>query len=75
MYSRFEEEGIYDPERFDWSPAESFFRQRQDSQAESGDSGAWRGWSDELDSVSAGTAVNPPCQIRHMLLTHHYGPA
>ena len=53
MYLRFEEEGIYDPGKFDWSPAESFFERRKYSQSDSSDSGAWRGWSDELDSVSA----------------------
>lgn len=58
MYSRFKEEGIYDPEQFDWSTAESFFEQRKDSQTDSSDPGAWRGWSDELDSVSVGTT--PP---------------
>lgn len=57
MYSRFEEEGIYDPERFDWSPAESFFEQRKNSQANPFDSGTWRGWSDELDSVSGGAII------------------
>ena len=53
MYSRFKEEGIYDPGQFDWSSAESFFEQRKDHQADHSDSGAWRGWSDELESVSA----------------------
>jgi len=53
MYSRFKEEGIYDPEQFDWSPAELFFEQRKDSQTDY-DQGTWRGWSDELDSVSTG---------------------
>ena len=54
MYSRFKEEGIYDPGEFDWSSAEGFFEQRKYSQTDSSDLGAWRGWSDELDSVSAG---------------------
>jgi len=57
MYSRFKEEGIYDPEQFDWSTAESFFEQRKDSQTDSSDPGAWRGWSDELDSVSVGITL------------------
>ena len=52
MYTRFKKEGIYDPEKFDWSSAESFFEQRKDSGVDSFDSSAWRGWSDELDSVS-----------------------
>jgi hypothetical protein len=54
MYSHFKEEGIYDPGQFDWSPAEIFFKQREVSRADSFDSGHWSGWSDELDSVSAG---------------------
>lgn len=54
MYSRFKEQGIYDPEQFDWSSAESFFKQREDSGI---GSSAWRGWSDELDSVSVGAIV------------------
>jgi hypothetical protein len=52
MYSRFKDEGIYDPEKFDWSSAETFFEQRKNSRTNPLDSGAWRGWSDELDSVS-----------------------
>jgi hypothetical protein len=60
MYSRFGEEGIYDPERFDWSSAETFFEQRKDFQAHPLDSGIWEGWSDELDSVRAGAIVFPP---------------
>lgn len=56
MYSRFKEEGIYDPGEFDWSSAESFFEQRKYPQSGSSDLGAWRGWSDELDSVSADVA-------------------
>ena len=52
MYSRFKEEGIYDPGEFDWSSAEGFFEQRKYSQTDSSDLDAWRGWSDELDSVS-----------------------
>jgi hypothetical protein len=55
MYSRFQGEGIYDPGQFDWSSAESFFEQRKDSQIDSPGSGTWRGWSDELDLVSANT--------------------
>ena len=57
MYSRFQEEGIYDPGQFDWSSAESFFKQRRDSQTDSSGSGVWRGWSDELDLVSADTTL------------------
>ena len=53
MYSRSKEEGIYDPGEFDWSSAEGFFEQRKYPQTDSPDSGTWRGWSDELDSVSA----------------------
>jgi hypothetical protein len=53
MYSRFKEQGIYDPGEFDWSFAEGFFEQRKYSQTDPSDLGAWRGWSDELDSVSA----------------------
>lgn len=53
MYSRFKEEDIYDPKEFDWSLAESFFEQRKFPQTDSSNLDAWRGWSDELDSVSA----------------------
>ena len=59
LYSQFQEEGIYDPGQFDWSPAESYFEQRRDSQADSSDPGVWRGWSDELYSVSASAIVAP----------------
>ena len=51
MYSRFKEEGINDPGQFDWSFAEEFFEQRKYTEVSCSDSGAWRGWSDELDSV------------------------
>lgn len=57
MYSRFKEEGIYDPEQFDWSSAESFFERRKDPGIDSFDSPSWRGWSDELDTVSVRAAV------------------
>lgn len=57
MYSRFKEDGIYDPEQFDWTSAESFFEQRKGSGIDSSDPYAWRGWSDELDSVSVIIAV------------------
>lgn len=53
LYSRFQEEGIYDPGQFDWSFAESFFEQRRDSHIDSSGPGVWRGWSDELGSVGA----------------------
>jgi len=57
MYSRFKEEGIYDPGEFDWSSAEGFFEQRKYPQTDSTDSSTWRGWSDELDSVSTGIII------------------
>ena len=57
MYSRFQEEGIYDPEQFDWSPAENFFEKRRDCRTDSSDSDVWRGWSDELYSVRVGTIL------------------
>ena len=59
MYSRFQEEGIYDPGQFEWSSAENFFEQRRGSQTDTSWSGVWRGWSDELDSVSAGATLFP----------------
>ena len=59
MYSRFQEEGIYDPGQFDWSSAESFFKQRRNSQSDPSYSGVWRGWSDELDTVSADAILFP----------------
>lgn len=59
MYSRFQDEGIYDPGQFDWSSAKSFFEQRRDRRTNSFDSDAWRGWSDELYSVSSGTTSFP----------------
>ena len=59
MYSRFQEEGIYDPGQFDWSSAESFFKQRRNSQTDSPYSGVWRGWSDELDTVRADAIMFP----------------
>jgi len=57
MYSRFQEEGIFDPGQFDWSSAESFFKQRRYPQTDSSYSSVWRGWSDELDSVSANAVL------------------
>jgi hypothetical protein len=57
MYSRFKEDGIYDPEQFDWTSAESFFKQRKDSGIDSFDPSAWRGWSDELDLVCVSVLV------------------
>ena len=57
MYSRFQEGGIYDPGQFDWASAENFFEQRKGSQNDSSRSGVWRGWSDELESVSPGTVL------------------
>lgn len=57
MHSRFKAQGIYDPEKFDWSSAESFFEQRKGSGIDPPDPSAWRGWSDELDSVSVGVIV------------------
>lgn len=66
MYSRFKEEGIYDPGEFDWSSAEGFFEQRKYPQADSPDSSTWRGWSDELDSVSADTIIFVPAgRVKH----------
>jgi len=59
MYSRFQEEGIYDPGQFDWSSAESFFKQRKDFQTDSSYSGVWRGWSDELETVSPDAIMFP----------------
>jgi len=66
MYSRFKEEGIYDPGEFDWSSAEGFFEQRKYPQTDSPDSSSWRGWSDELDSVSADLIIFVPTgRVKH----------
>lgn len=66
MYSRFQEQGIYDPERFDWSSAESFFEQRKDPGIDSFDAGSWGGWSHELDSPDP-DRYNPTIHLPHLL--------
>ncbi|KAF9650436.1 hypothetical protein BDM02DRAFT_3154894 [Thelephora ganbajun] len=66
MYSRFKDEGIYDPGQFDWSSAESFFEQRKNSRTDSSDSGVWRGWSDELDLPDP-DFYNPTTHLPHLL--------